>query len=255
MINVSKILKDIMEEYSLNQTQLSRAVNCDYSNVSRWVNSVRTPDIETIENILSPFGYKLNVELVKKTGKIKAKDFYLEKSYNQLSNMSEEELVDYVFVTQDEGVLANVCGVTEEILKCIPLEKQRELITKNMSGINRLELYFKIIKKYSEIEKEMAYFIEHAKYHLENLSNVPKDILKEAEYLVFNVEVHNAMYDDEYFTLYNLRLLDKNRSLLDVSSDDIYGYDMPLDDSLDNNIGDYYFDECDGINAEIKLNY
>lgn len=255
MINVSETLKNIMKEYSLNQTQLSKAINCDYSNVSRWVNGVRTPDIETLEHILSPFGYELNIELVRKTGKIKSKDFYLEKSYNQLSNMSENELTDYIFVTQDEYVLANICEVTEETLKYIPLGNQRELIAKNISNMNSLELYFRITKRYSKIEREMAYFVEHTKYHIENLSNIPKNILREVEYILFDVEVHNAMYEDKYFTLYNLRLLDKNRNLLDVSNDDINGDDLPLDDSLDYQVGDYFYNHNKYKNAEIKLNY
>lgn len=255
MINVSETLKNIMKEYSLNQTQLSRAINCDYSNVSRWINQVRTPDIETLESILHPFGYKLNIELVKKTGKIKAKDFYLEKNYNQLSNLSEDELTDYIFVTQDEDVLANICEVSKETLEYIPLGKQRELIAKNISNMNSLELYFRITKRYSKVEREMAYFIEHVKYHLENLSNVPKNILNEAEYVLFDVGLHNSIYEDGYFTLYNLKLLDKNRNLLDVSNDDINGDDLPLDDSLDCQIGDYFYNHYEYKNAEIKLNY
>ena len=63
------------------------------------------------------------------------------------------------------------------------------------------------------------------------------------------------MYEDQYFTLYNLRLLDKNRNLLDVSNDDINGDDLPLDDSLDYQVGDYFYNHNKYKNAEIKLNY
>lgn len=257
MINVSETLKKIMKEYGLNQTQLSRAVNCDYSTISKYISETRKPDIETLGYILSPFGYELNVELVEKVGKVKSKSFYIEKTYQQLKSMSQDELVDYIFVTQDEEVLAGICGVTKDILEYMPLEKQKELITKKLYYMSALEIYFRISKMYTGIEDYMAEFIEHAKYHLENKSKVPKEILAKAEYLMFDVEVYNATYEDEYFTLYNLRLLDKNRALLDVTSDDIDNYyeETPLDDCLANEIGDYYFDTVNGMNAEIKLNY
>lgn len=91
-----------MQEYSLNQSQLSRAISCDYSNVSRWINDIRVPDIPTLEHILDTFGYELEITLKEKKGFNKSKDFYKEKTYAEIEKMTIEELADYIFVTQDE---------------------------------------------------------------------------------------------------------------------------------------------------------
>ena len=51
MLNVGKILNKIMDDYSLNQTQLGRAVNCSSSTISKYISGDRIPDVETIENL------------------------------------------------------------------------------------------------------------------------------------------------------------------------------------------------------------
>lgn len=252
MINVGEILKTIMNEYSLNQTQLSRAISCDYTNVSRWCNNVRTPDIATLEHILDTFGYELKITLKERIGNNKSKDFYKEKTYQQILNMTNEELIDYIFVTQDDFVIANICNIKASTLEYIPFDKQKLLIKDSIENVDRLALYFKIQKEYLGVELEMSDFIDYVKYHLENLSNLKEGMLEKVEYITFDTNVHNDDWDDVYYTLYNLKLLDKDRNVLPVSSDDIDGNSCPLDNELSNELGAYFMN-WDGV--ELKLNY
>lgn len=190
-----------MQEYSLNQSQLSRAISCDYSNVSRWINDIRVPDIPTLEHILDTFGYELEVTLKEKKGFNKSKDFYKEKTYAEIEKMTIEELADYIFVTQDEYTVSYICRVTERALEYIPLEKQRELIKDNLENSSRLEIYFKMIGEYKFVELEMVVFLKHVKSHLENNTNIDKDILSKVEYLSFDTDMRNQGYDEVYYTV------------------------------------------------------
>ena len=72
MINVGEVLEKIKSEYSLNQTQLGRAVNCDSSTISKYISGDRVPDVETFKSIIGKFGYGLNLELIE----VKPKSFY-----------------------------------------------------------------------------------------------------------------------------------------------------------------------------------
>lgn len=222
MINVSEILKKIMKEYSLNQTQLSRAIDCDYSNVSRWCNNIRKPDIDTLEHILETFGYELEVTLKEKKDFNKSKDFYKEKTYAEIEKMTIDELVDYIFVTQDEDTIAYMCHVCPKALEYIPLVKQREFIKEVLENKNRLETYFKMIGEYRGIEMEMSIFLNNARHHLENESNIDKNILSKAEYLCFETSIQDAGYHDMYYSLYDFKLLDKDRKFIGIEIQKYY---------------------------------
>ena len=74
--NASEILKQIMEEYSLNQRQLSRIVDCDYTTISKYLSGARKPDVKTFEHIIGKFGYELKGALVEEVDDmLKVSDF------------------------------------------------------------------------------------------------------------------------------------------------------------------------------------
>ena len=92
MINVSETLKNLRKEYSLTQEQFGRAVGCEGSTVSKWESGDRVPDISTLGHIANTFGYDIELTLKEQVGNIKDKDFYKEKTYNDILNMSIEDI-------------------------------------------------------------------------------------------------------------------------------------------------------------------
>ena len=253
MINVSETIKKLRKEYSLTQEQFGRAVGCEGSTVSKWESGDRIPDISTLGHIANTFGYDIEFTLKEKVGHKKDKDFYKEKTYNEILNMSIDDLADYIFVTQDEFVTSNICKIHIDTLEYIPLENLKLLIKDNISHLNRLALYFKINKEYLHMELEMAYFIEHVKYHLENLSNIDKNILPSIEYISLTTDYFSEGYREfEYYYFTDIKLLDKDMNVLDISKADIDGNQVPLDDSIDLELGDYLMNDDE---FEIKLNY
>ncbi|WP_346291518.1 helix-turn-helix transcriptional regulator [Sphaerothrix gracilis] len=52
MGKAGRVLKQVLEAYSISQTQLANTLGVGRSNVYRWVNEVRDPNSETVLNIV-----------------------------------------------------------------------------------------------------------------------------------------------------------------------------------------------------------
>lgn len=61
MGKAGKVLKQVLEDYDISQTQLASELNIGRSNVYRWANEVRDPNSETVIEIIRVLK-KLNPE-------------------------------------------------------------------------------------------------------------------------------------------------------------------------------------------------
>ncbi len=61
MGKAGKVLKEVLDDYGISQTQLANELNIGRSNVYRWVNEVRDPNSETVIDIIRVLK-KLNQE-------------------------------------------------------------------------------------------------------------------------------------------------------------------------------------------------
>lgn len=61
MGKAGKVLKEVLDDYGISQTQLASELNIGRSNVYRWVNEVRDPNSETVIDIIRVLK-KLNQE-------------------------------------------------------------------------------------------------------------------------------------------------------------------------------------------------
>ncbi|MBT9312116.1 helix-turn-helix domain-containing protein [Leptothoe kymatousa] len=52
MGKAGKVLKEVLDDYGISQTQLAQELNIGRSNVYRWVNEVRDPNSETVIEII-----------------------------------------------------------------------------------------------------------------------------------------------------------------------------------------------------------
>ncbi|MEM1253750.1 MAG: helix-turn-helix transcriptional regulator [Cyanobacteria bacterium P01_H01_bin.21] len=52
MGKAGKVLKEVLDDYGISQTQLAIELNIGRSNVYRWVNEVRDPNSETVIDII-----------------------------------------------------------------------------------------------------------------------------------------------------------------------------------------------------------
>ena len=64
MGKAGKVLKEVLDDYGISQTQLAKELNIGRSNVYRWVNEVRDPNSETVIDIIRVLK-KLNQEAAK----------------------------------------------------------------------------------------------------------------------------------------------------------------------------------------------
>lgn len=61
MGKAGRVLKQVLETYSISQTKLARELGVGRSNVYRWVNEVRDPNSETVLSIIQALE-KINTE-------------------------------------------------------------------------------------------------------------------------------------------------------------------------------------------------
>ncbi|MGD1857608.1 MAG: helix-turn-helix domain-containing protein [Leptolyngbyaceae cyanobacterium] len=61
MGKAGKVLREVLDDYGISQTQLAGELNIGRSNVYRWVNEVRDPNSETVIDIIRVLK-KLNPE-------------------------------------------------------------------------------------------------------------------------------------------------------------------------------------------------
>lgn len=64
MGKAGKVLKEVLDDYGISQTQLASELKIGRSNVYRWVNEVRDPNSETVIDIIRVLK-KLNQEAAK----------------------------------------------------------------------------------------------------------------------------------------------------------------------------------------------
>lgn len=254
MINAGETIKSLRKEFGLTQENLARAVFVENATISQYENSKRIPNLEMMEQIANVFGYTLDLNLVEKKEGKKSKDFYLEKSAKDIENMSKEDLVDYIFVTQPNNVIANICKTKLDIIELLPLMNVKELISKRIEGVDRLAIYFKLNEMYCDLEEEIAEFINHTKFHLRELSDLNEEIINKTEYIYLETyyATDGCDYGEGYYYFDTIHLVDKDQNKLEADFNEINGYIVPLDDSLDNRLGEYLMEVSPGL---IQLNY
>lgn len=200
------------------------------------------------------FGYTLDLNLVEKKEGKKSKDFYLEKSAKDIEDMSKEDLVDYIFVTQSSNVIVNISKTTLDVIELLPLMNVKELISKRIEGVDGLAIYFKLNEIYCDLEEEMADFINNTKFHLRELSALNEEIFNKTEYIYLETYyiTDGCDYGEGYYYFDTIHLVDKEQNKLEADFNEINSYTLPLDDSLDNRLGEYLMKVSPGL---IQLNY
>lgn len=74
MGKAGRVLKQVLNDYGISQTQLAMTLGVGRSNVYRWVNEVRDPNSETVINILRA------LENINSEAANKFKDLYMDSS-------------------------------------------------------------------------------------------------------------------------------------------------------------------------------
>ena len=259
MINqeeLANFIKKIRKDYSLSQASLARILMVDKSLISHYENLTKMPSWENIIKLCEHFGYELKIVPKEKQYK-KDIDFYYPKSYKSLCYMNHEERLDYVFVTQENDVLMNICNIDDEkVFNLIPLSAIKDILSEKLFALDALTLYFELNRMYPGAEKEMTEFIIHARHWLRNRDIISTEMFNKIKFIEVTVdyEPEGGGYDEGYFLFPYYSFLDENKKELDmsdISMDEIIKYPT-LDKEffgdiyykLGFNIGKYLFEEA-----------
>ena len=248
MIKVNETIKKLRKEYGLSQEQLGRAIFIEGSAISQYESGKRTPSIETLESIANVFGYTLDLNLVEKKEQKKDLNFYQEKSVTEILSMDNIDLTEYIFITQDDKMIACICNMLPDMLKHIPLDSLKNILLETISTTDRLTIYFKLNNMHRRVEQAMTDFIDYINYHLSELSNIENTVRDKIHYLEIDVEKSN----EGYFYFLDVRALDKNKNDLNLSPEVLHGDDLPLDNELCNEIGEYFFSFTNPFLVQLK---
>lgn len=252
---LANFIKTIRRDYSLSQTSLARILMVDSSLISHYENMRKTPSWDNIFKLCGHFGYELKIVQKEKDSK-RDTSFYYPKSYNALCHMWHDERLDYIFITQEDDVLMNICDINDEkIFNLIPLPTIKDILSKKIFDTNTLALYFKLNRMYPKVEEEMSDFVLHAKHWLKNREDIIDiDKIKFIETCI-GYEPAGGGFDEGYFYFYDYCFLDENKKEIDLNGmkiEEVIDYPASnskfsesIDYELGFNIGKYLYKEID----------
>ena len=214
-----KDIKKLREEHNLTQLQLARAISVEESTLANYEGGRRNLKIDTLESIANVFGYTVDFNLIKKENTSKNSDFYKEKSYDEIANMSIEDLTDYVFITQSEEVIARICKVNIAIASSLELTTLKDLIEKTISNTTRDVIYFKLNNLHTGLEEEISILIEEVNEYLELETEMPRDVIEKVHYI--DVDLYGDVGRDEMLSDES-KLLDKDKNNLGIDHEIIF---------------------------------
>ena len=215
MINVSETIKNWRKTYGLTQEGLAKAIFCDRMTVTNYETGKRKPDIDTLEQIANIFGHTLDFKVIKKADSNIDENFYKEKTLDDILTMSNEDLAHYIYVTQDDFIISNVCNIDIDLIELLPLETLKKIVLKRISTSQRLAIYYKLNHMHRGAD-EMADFVEHLQWHLPQV--IDCDTLKKVKY--FRVLTLRDL-DEDWYKFEEIYLLDENKEDLDIDMDTI----------------------------------
>ena len=222
-------IKKLREEHGLTQLQLGRAVFMEESTIANYESGRRNLKVDILESIANVFGYTVDFNLIKKEHTSKNPDFYKEKSYDEIVNMSNEDLTDYIFVTQDNNILSKICGINKSIINSLGLNSLKDLLKQCIINTSNDIIYFIINNMYNNIEIDISILIDETKDFLLDLNlngEINDDTLSKAYYIDF--DLYGDIYRGELCSDC-IKLLDKDKNDLGIDHEVLmYEYENPL---------------------------
>ena len=207
----NKNIRDLREAHNLTQLQMARAIFVEESTLANYEAGRRTPNMDTLEKIANVFGCTVDFTLIQKKGTAKNKDFYKEKSYDEIMNLSVEDLTDYIFITQSDEIISKICDISINIIKSLELSTLKDLLKNTLSNSRRDVVYFMLNNLYSGVELDISLLIEETYEYFKLEENIPRNIVDKVCYIDF----------DLYGDIWRGELLSDNSRLLDVNKEDL----------------------------------
>lgn len=213
-----KDIKELRKTHGLTQLQLGRALFVEESTISNYEAERRSPNVETLEKIANIFGYTVDLSLIQKKGTSKDVNFYKEKTYSELARLSKEDLTDYIFISQSDLVLANLCNLSENIIKSLPLSSLRDLVKAGVDNLDIKTIYYKLNYLHEGVEEDVSILVDEIKEYLRNNKDIPNDIVDKVCYI--DLDLYGDINHGE-MEVDCMRLLDKDKNDLGIEHDDI----------------------------------
>ncbi len=218
-------IKKLREQYGLTQMQLGRAIFVEESTISNYESGRRNLKINTLESIAKVFGYTVDFNLVKKQESNINYQFYKDKNWEEIMNMDKKDLTEYIFITQDNKIIARICNLNEGIIESLGLSSVKDILYNSVNSTDNSILYYKIKGLHEEVELEVSILIEDIGQYLDENENIPEEILKDVYYIDLD------LYKDEdgNYQADHMRLLDKNKNDLNIKHEYIMNFgEIPL---------------------------
>ena len=212
-------LKEIRKNFGLKIREVSRATFISESAISNIENDTRQPSLDTLEVLANFYGYEIELSLVEKKSFNKKINFYKPKSLKEILELSKEDLIEYIFVTQNDEVISRLVNIKKETLEYINLRDLRNILNDVIQKLDNLYVYYKMEGMYEDVERDVIetinYFVKELDSNKENAS-IAK-FLSSIYYIDLGV-VYDYEYEewDTYFD--DIKVYDKNRNLIGTSN-------------------------------------
>lgn len=133
--------------------------------------------------------------------------------------MSNEDLTDYIFISQSEDIIAKICNIPNIIASSLELAVLNELLKTTVMNSRRDVIYFKLNNLHVGLEEDIAILKDEIFKYLELEEEISRDIAEKVYYIDF--DIYGDVYRDEILSDYS-RLLDKNKNDLEIDHEFIF---------------------------------
>ena len=240
---------ELREKYNMSQKDLAKAIFFSPSALCKIEQGLNSVNLETLEKIANVFGHTVELTLKeKKNNHRDYKFFSSKKSYEDIVNMDKEDLVDYIFITKENDVIANICKVNKSVIDNLGLSTIKDLLKQTIYSIDNSLVYYMLNNIHEDVELDISILIEDILNYLKDNESIPDDIVEKTCYIDFDLYRAN----DGNWESDKMRLLDKDKNDLGVNHQDIMKYgEIPLFSSPQTMDLFYYIEE----NPILQLHY
>lgn len=222
----NSIIKKLRMENDFSQTMLAKATSFDPTTISNYENGKRSITIDTMESIVNVFGRTLSLEYMDKTSSSKNIDLYKDKTPEEIIELDEQDIIDYIFVKESDEKLMALCNLDAKIYNRLNYEQIKDILSEHIHRCLKADkaiLYNFLTqkyKKYNSYDYNVMDFLcsihEVIKESMENMSpDIKHKIEKDLKFL--KIKLNNEIV----LTIDNIQFLDSECNDIGIKREDI----------------------------------
>lgn len=216
-------IKKLRMENDFSQTMLAKATAFDPTTISNYENGKRNITIDTMEKIANVFGRTLSLEHIDKTSSSKNIELYKDKTAEEIIELDEQDIINYIFVKESDERLMDLCNLDLKVYNRLNYEQIKDILGEHIRRCLRADkaiLYNFLTKEYPLYDYNVMDFLcsihEVIKESTGNMStDIKHKIEKDLKFLKIKLDGTCSL------TIDDIQFLDSECNDIDIKREDI----------------------------------